>query len=221
MKESEFGFRDTKGNYSPKKRVGYPPIFIWPLQPLNAIKWIVSIPGYFLPWNAFYVFLGLVCWFCLSPPLTSFANPTPQLALLIFLRNSLLVALFFGAFHYHLYIKRTQNTEFKFNSRWPMEKSKQFMFGNQNIDNIILTFASGVIIWTIFELGILWIAAHRFIEVISIRDNPIYFILMIFLVHLWRDLHFYLIHRLIHFQPLYAIAHRIHHKNPIQDHGLD
>jgi len=213
MKDSEFGFRDTKGNYSPKKRVGYPPIFIWPLQPLNAIKWIVSIPGYFLPWNAFYVFLGLVCWFYLSPPLTSFANPTPQLALLIFLRNSLLVALFFGAFHYHLYIKRAQNTEFKFNPRWPMEKSKQFMFGNQNIDNIILTFASGVIIWTIFELGILWIAAHRFIEVISIRDNPIYFILMIFLVHLWRDLHFYLIHRLIHFQPLYAIAHRIHHKN--------
>ena len=110
MTDSEFGFRDSKGNYSPNKRVGYPPIFIWPLQPLNAIKWIFSIPGYFVPWNAFYVFLGLVCWFYLSPPLASFANPTPQLALLIFLRNCLLVIMFFGAFHYHLYLKRAQNS---------------------------------------------------------------------------------------------------------------
>ena len=36
---------------------------------------------------------------------------------------------------------------------------------------------------------------------------------MIFLIHLWRDLHFYVIHRLIHFNPLYLLAHRIHHKN--------
>ena len=213
MAESEFGFRDSKGNYNPNKRIGYPPIFVWPVRPFGAIKWIISVPGYFLPWNSLYVFIGLICWFYLSPPLAVFANPNLQTALLIFLRNSLLVALYFGAFHYQLYFKRAQGSEFKFNLSWPSRNSKQFIFGNQTIDNIILTFASGVTIWTIFELSILWVAAHGFIEVISVKENLFYFVVMIFLIHLWRDLHFYVIHRLIHFQPFYEIAHRIHHKN--------
>ena len=211
--ESKFGHRDPKGNYKPYKRVGYPPIFIWPAQPLAAVKWIVSIPGYFLPWNTLYVYIGLLTWFFLSPPLEDYASPSIKLALLIFLRNSFLVALYFGAFHYRLYIKRTQNSEFKFNPRWPSSNSKQFIFSNQNIDNIILTFFSGVTIWTAFELGILWVAANNLIEVINIDQSLFYFISMIFLIHLWRDLHFYVIHRLIHFQPFYSLAHRIHHKN--------
>ena len=213
MSEAKFGHRDSKGDYKPHKRVGYPPVFIWPARPLAAIKWLVSIPGYFLPWNALYVTIGLIAWFFLSPPLEDYANPSIKLALLIFLRNSFLVILYFGAFHYRLYVKRAQNTEYKFNPRWPSKNSKQFMFNNQNIDNIILTFFSGVTTWTAFELGILWVAANNFIEVISVDQNIFYFISMIFLIHLWRDLHFYIIHRLIHFQPLYSIAHRIHHKN--------
>ena len=106
-----------------------------------------------------------------------------------------------------------QDVEFKFNPRWPTNKSKQFMFGNQNLDNVTLTFASGVTIWTVFEVGILWLASNGYASVIKVEEHFFYFIAMILLVHLWRDLHFYLIHRLIHFEPLYSIAHRIHHKN--------
>ena len=213
MIEEKFGHRDEKGNDRPIKRVEYPPVFTWPVQPLAGIKWIISIPGYFLPWNMIYVGIGLITWFFLSPPLEAYSNPTVEIVLLIFFRNSLLVALYYGAFHYRLYIMRSQNTEFKFNPRWPSQSSKQFIFNNQNIDNIILTFFSGVTIWTLFELGILWMAANSFIDVINIKENFLYFITMIFLIHFWRDFHFYIIHRLIHFQPLYSIAHRIHHKN--------
>ena len=213
MSDSEYGAIDNKGHYRPKKRVAYPPIFIWPLKPLAAVKWILSIPGYFLPWNTFYVIIGLLSWFYFSPPLEAYANPTVKMVFYIFCRNSLLVGLYFGAFHYRLYIMQAQKKEFKFDPRWPSKKSNKFMFGNQTIDNIILTFSSGVTIWTGFELVILWIAANGYVEIVSIQENGIYFITMIFLVHFWRDLHFYLIHRLIHFKPLYRIAHRIHHKN--------
>ena len=48
---------------------------------------------------------------------------------------------------------------------------------------------------------------------IRLDDSMLYFILMVLLIHLWRDLHFYLIHRLIHFKPLYKLAHKTHHKN--------
>ena len=211
--ESKFGHRDSRGNYKPSKRVGYPPLFIWPARPLAAVKWLFSIPGYFFPWNTLYVSIGLITWFFLSPSLENYSSPTIKLAMLVFLRNSLLVALYFGTFHYFLYIKRSQSCEFKFNPRWPSKSSKQFMFNNQTIDNILLTFMSGVTTWTAFELGILWLASNNLIEIINIKQNLFYFISMIFLIHLWRDLHFYIIHRLIHFQPLYSMAHRIHHKN--------
>ena len=30
--ESNFGTRDERDHYHPYKRVGYPPIFVWPMQ---------------------------------------------------------------------------------------------------------------------------------------------------------------------------------------------
>lgn len=213
MTESDFGTRDEKGHYSPNKRVGYPPVFVWPPKPISAFRWVFALPGYFLPWNIFYVVVGLAAWFWLSPPLEAYATPNPVVFLLAFLRNSLLVGLYFGAFHYRLYMRRTQGVDYKFNPRWPSENSKKFMFGSQNLDNIVLTFASGVTIWTAFEVGILWLAANGHVTVIDARENLIYFVAMVLLVHLWRDLHFYVIHRLIHVKPLYAIAHKVHHKN--------
>ena len=88
MIESKFGHRDSKGNYKPNKRVGYPPVFVWPVQPLALVKWLVAIPGYFLPWNTLYVTIGLITWFFLSPPLSSYSHPSIELALLLFVRNS-------------------------------------------------------------------------------------------------------------------------------------
>ena len=211
--ELEYGSRDRRGHYRPNKKVGYPPVFIWPAQPIKALKWIISIPGYFLPWNLFYVLVGLISWFFISPPLEAYAQLEIQTILIVLLRNSGLVLLYFGGFHYRLYVKRAQRSEFKFHPKWPSESSKLFLFHNQNLDNIFLTFASGVTIWSGFEIGILWLAANEYISVINAQQNLIYFVVMILLVHLWRDLHFYLIHRLIHFEPFYSIAHRIHHKN--------
>ena len=213
MDETKFGHRDCREHYLPNKRVGYPPVFIWPVQPLAALKWLFAIPGYFFPWNVFYVILGLIVWFCLSPPLESYAYPSLETVSLVFLRNAGLVAVFFGAFHVRLYIQRKQGIAFKFNPAWPKTKAKNFMFGSQNVDNIILTFGSGVTIWTALEIGLLYIAANDFLTLISPSEKPFFFLMIIFTIHLWRDLHFYLIHRLIHWGPLYRLAHKVHHKN--------
>ena len=77
MSETDFGKRDDRGHYRPAKRVGYPPVFVWPAQPLRALRWVVALPGYFLPWNLFYVAVGLLAWFVLSPPLEAYASPDP------------------------------------------------------------------------------------------------------------------------------------------------
>ena len=77
MSEADFGKRDDKGHYRPAKRVGYPPVFVWPVQPLRALRWVFALPGYVLPWNLFYVAVGLLAWFVLSPPLEAYASPDP------------------------------------------------------------------------------------------------------------------------------------------------
>lgn len=213
MSEADFGKRDDKGHYRPAKRVGYPPVFVWPVQPLRALRWVFALPGYFLPWNLFYVAVGLLAWFALSPPLEDYASPDPLTVGLVYVRNVALVALYYGAFHLRLYTARAQGTAFKFNPRWPAAKSAKFLFGNQNLDNMFLTFASGVTIWTAFEIGLLWLAAQGYVSVITVEGNWVYFIAMLLLVHLWRDLHFYVIHRLIHLRVLYPIVHRVHHRN--------
>ena len=42
---------------------------------------------------------------------------------------------------------------------------------------------------------------------------PIIIVIMFLLVPTWRSFHFYLTHRLLHWPPLYKIAHVVHHRN--------
>ncbi len=59
----------------------------------------------------------------------------------------------------------------------------------------------------------LWAAANNYLALITFNSNPIFFIALLFLIPVWRDLHFYLIHRMIHWPPLYKSVHKLHHKN--------
>jgi hypothetical protein len=55
-----------------------------------------------VPWNLFYVLVGLLSWFYFSPPLEAYAQINIKVFLIAFARNSVLVALYFGAFHFRL-----------------------------------------------------------------------------------------------------------------------
>ena len=97
MAESNYGSRDKRGHYRPHKRVGYPPIFIWPLQPRAALKWVFAVPGYLVPWNVFYICVGVLSWFLLSPPLEAYAKISFQTFFLVFLKKQCIgCALFWG-----------------------------------------------------------------------------------------------------------------------------
>ncbi len=38
LAESDYGHRDKRGHYKPDERVSYPPVFVWPLKPIGALK---------------------------------------------------------------------------------------------------------------------------------------------------------------------------------------
>ena len=132
----------------------------------------------------------------------------------LFVRNVFLVLVIYGALELRLYVKRAQGNHFKFNGKWPSETpSDVFMFKSQNIDNIIRSFASGVPIWTAYEVFGLWCYANGYGLWGTFAEYPIWFIVFAFVMPVYHELHFYCVHRLIHVPVLYKYIHSVHHNS--------
>ncbi len=210
MDDAVYGKRDKAGHWRPFKAIVYPQVFVWPVKPAAIFKWI---PEYLWPWNTIYAVIGIVFWLCFSPSLETAKNFAWGWVLFIFVRNVALVLLFFGAYHLRLYVQKAQGIKFKFNAKWPDRNNPAFLFGNQNLENLFWTFASGLPIWTAYEAVTLWLFANGYISMVTWQQNPVWFVVLMLLIPLWREVHFYCIHRMIHWPPLYHWVHKLHHNN--------
>ena len=213
MKESNFGEEDSKGNWIPREKIIYAPLLNWPIDLVKIIKWFFGFPGFLFPWNFFYIFLSVLVWFYLTPSIETMMSIKYDWILLIYFRNIFLAVSIYGAWHMWFYILRKQQKKFKYNKNWPSKNSKNFLFNNQTYDNIFWSLASGVTIWTVYEVIILWQYSIGNLSILSFNEHPYIFILLFLMIPLIHELGFYFIHRLLHFKFLYKIAHRIHHKN--------
>ena len=73
--------------------------------------------------------------------------------------------------------------------------------------------ASGVTIWTCFEVLYFWAASRGYVPGLEWRQSPFWFALLFVLIPIWSSFHFYVIHRILHWEFLYRIAHGLHHRN--------
>ncbi|WOH52477.1 sterol desaturase family protein [Bradyrhizobium sp. sBnM-33] len=213
MDDTLYGTRDKRGSWTPNKRPTRAPVFLWPVQPKKILVWLFGYPGYLWPWTAGLFAISFVSWTYLTPSLETMREFGAGWVSLIFLRNAALAVLVYGGFHTLLYIQRRQQTDFKYNAKWPDPDNSAFMFGSQTAENVFLTMCSGVPVWTVYEVFAWWMFANGYISYLDLQQHPVYFIALLLLVPMWASLHFYLIHRLIHIRPLYHIIHKVHHKN--------
>ena len=211
MDDLQFGTRNKRGDFAPKDPLQTAPLFVFPPQPLNFIKWL---PSYFFPWNLLFMALAALFWFYLTPNTETMQTLSPGWICYLLVRNSLLVLIIYGALELRLYMKRSQGTHFKFNSKWPAEQpSDVFMFKSQNIDNMIRTFASGVPIWTAYEVFGLWSFANGWGPWTTFAEHPWWLVAFGLALPIWHEFHFYCIHRLIHVPILYKWIHSVHHNS--------
>ena len=210
MDEALYGTRTAKGEWTPDRRASHGPLFTWPPQPTALLRWFVR--GYLLPWNMLYAAVGIALYFFATPSTATTRTISVGWITYLLVRNGAIVAVWYGAFHWRLYVRRAQDTRFKYNARWP-RKGARFTFGSQTRENMFWVFASGVPIWTAYEAATLWLFANGHIPWVSWSRHPVWFVAIMLLIPLWREVHFYCTHRLIHTPWLYKTVHSLHHRS--------
>jgi sterol desaturase/sphingolipid hydroxylase (fatty acid hydroxylase superfamily) len=202
--------RDAKGEWRPDPLPVASPLFNSPHKPVAMLKGLWDV---IWPYNLVYAAMAFVCWLYLTPSLETAAHFAIGWIALLYLRNVVLVVIVAGALHLRMYIMRAQDTRYKYSNKWPATGDAKFTFGNQTRDNIFWSLVSGCIIWTAYEALTLWAFSNHIIPFLDMRQYPIYAILLTLAVVYFRYLHFYFVHRWIHWKPLYKVAHSLHHRN--------
>lgn len=213
MIDEEIGTRNKKGDWKPSYLFSYGPLFELPFRPFIILKWIFSHPGYILPWLFFYGLIGLIVYLFLTPNLEVTNNLHYSWCLPILLRNFILILLWFGFLHFRLYVKKSQSNLYKYNSNYGEGSKEKFLFKNQIYDNMFLSLVSGSIFISFYEILALWCYSNNYFSNVNWNDNFIYCLILILLLPLYKDAHFYTGHRFLHSSVLYKYAHYVHHKN--------
>ncbi len=199
-------------NFKPDVPLQISPFFVWPLNPGKALVWV------FRSWfpvseRLLLVPLAIVSWFYLHPALERCKEFAPDWILQIYVRNLGLMVLVAGGLHLYFYTFRKQGDNHRFDTRALAKNNRVFTFNNQIFDNMFWTCASGVTVWTAYEVVMMWGMANGYVPYLMWSDNPVWFVVLFALVPLWESFYFYFIHRLIHYPFLYRTVHSLHHRN--------
>jgi sterol desaturase/sphingolipid hydroxylase (fatty acid hydroxylase superfamily) len=213
MSQANIGAETAPPDTPPATPIQPPPVFVWPPQPRALARFLFGVPGYFLPLNAMYMALAILTWFAFTPDLARMQTFAWDWVAIVYARNLGLTFLVYGLLHWRFYIRKAQGTRFMLNRREPTSRLKHFLFSSQVRENVFWTAGSGVLVWTAYEVVTLWAFANNDIPFLSFDAHPVYFVLLFCAIPMIRDAHFYLIHRLLHYDWLYRPVHALHHKN--------
>ncbi|MEM9604153.1 MAG: sterol desaturase family protein [Pseudomonadota bacterium] len=203
---------EKQWHYRPDVPIRTSPLFQWPPSPVGVWRWVAARWLVFGE-NLIIAVLAFLCWTALQPPLEDMAELSLGWVAQLWVRNVVLIALVAGGLHLCLHQRKTQGDKLKFDPRELNATGSAYSFGSQLRDNQFWTLTSGVAFWTGFEVLMFWGMANGVVPVLAWRDNPVWFVALFVLTPVWISFHFYWVHRLLHWPPLYKVAHALHHRN--------
>jgi len=213
MADTEWGKRDSRGEWAPDPLPVPSPLFRLPWNLKAVTRYLFAPEGFLWPTNLFFVALAIVSWLFFTPKLDQTVRWAPGWVAEIYARNAVLLLIVAGGLHLRLYATRGQGTRYKYSNKWLAKHDPKFLFSNQTWDNVFWNFVSACTIWSGYEAVTLWAYANKIIPYVDFRSHPGYFVFVLIFVLFWRQFHFYWVHRLIHWKPLYDKIHFVHHKN--------
>lgn len=200
-------------HWHPKLPVGFAPIWHWLPQPRVFGRWVwsnylqVSDPS-------IYLAIAFLVAFWLHPVTADQAHLAPGWIAATLLRNLILLLIVAGGLHLWFYGIDGQGKLLKYDPR-PHAKRKNalYRFGYQTWDNMFYSLASGVPIFTAYEVLMRWLYASNTLDVLSFGAHPVWFVLLFPLLALWQSFHFYVVHIVLHHPRIYRHVHSVHHRN--------
>ncbi len=211
MDDLKFGTRNKRGDWAPAAPLEIPPYWAWPPQVTAVLRWL---PGYIWPWNALHFAMALAYWYLVVPSVATMQTFGWGWALRLYGVNATLILMLFGSVELVYYVRRRQANRFKFNAKFPGDQpSSVFWFKSQNIDNFLRSFLISIPLWTLIEVIILHAFAKGDVPWLSWSSHPVYLAFLVLIAPAIHEVHFFLIHRLIHVPILYKWIHSIHHNS--------
>ena len=198
--------------YIPKVPILVSPFFSWPPNLYRMCSWI------FKRWltiteNLIILLISFASWTWFHPPISSMKNFSLDWIVVIWFHNLVLLSLIAGLLHWFFYIRKGQANKLKYDSRILQYKGRQFTFGGQVRDNMFWSLSSGVFFWTGYQVLIFWAMSNGYVPILNSTENPLIFVLWFLFTPLWISFHFYWVHRLLHWPPIYKWVHSVHHRN--------
>jgi sterol desaturase/sphingolipid hydroxylase (fatty acid hydroxylase superfamily) len=211
MDDLATGKRNKRGDWAPNAPATIAPIWDFPPKLRKIMRWL---PQYFLPYDIIWILSALAWWHWVLPDVEVMKTLGWGWILKLFAVNTIALFAFFGLYEWRLYITRAQGTRFKYNGKWPAEnKSDVFWFKSQNMDSALRILIHAMPIWTAIEVAILFAYANGLVPWISFADHPLYLVGLMLVMPILHETHFYLIHRALHWPPLYKYVHSVHHNS--------
>ena len=211
MEDLLHGTRDKRGNWTPNDPARPAPIWHRPFNLKKVLKWI---PEYFWPWNAFHMATASLWVLVLIPSWESLQSLSWENYFYLYALNAFGLIVFLGGFELVYYVKRKQETRFKYNSKFPSDHpSDVFWFKSQNIDNFTRTIFVTTPFWTVVEIIMLWAYANSWAVWVPWTTHWAWLTFVVFLSPAIHEVYFFCLHRLIHVPILYKWIHSVHHNS--------
>jgi lathosterol oxidase len=165
----------SEWHYHPPLPIDNNPLFSWP------IRWRAALVYYRDSWltlseATFFVGLAILLWTAFGPDLDQATQLHYRWVGGIWLRNLFVLMIVAGGLHYYFFARRQQGTELKYVASF-MSTGSRFLFSNQLFDNMFYALVSGVLVWSAYEVLMVWAMANGFVQRFGFADHPIWFIL--------------------------------------------
>jgi sterol desaturase/sphingolipid hydroxylase (fatty acid hydroxylase superfamily) len=197
-------------NWHPELPLKHPPVLVWPPRPVAFLGWLFG-RGVLFSQHVLFIALAAIAWY-FTPALERMVHFEAGWIAEIWLRNAVLFTVVTGGLHLWFHTFRGQGDRRKLDPEPLDMHNPKFLFGNQLGDNVFWSLASGITLVTAYEAVIWWAWANGYVGWFTWDDGPVWFIALFFVVFFFESAHFYFVHRLLHWKPLYRF-HDLHHNN--------